>query len=144
MSKNITIDNLGQITIQLGEFFSFPDNFMKLFNNGDSEIKSVFKMGLETDQFLKVKYTVEMVSYIAPKILGIKRRKKIPERSVKELAGFSFEEFIDSNRYENTIKWRPHILIFKMIFENPWKVSFNYTDVLKIKFCKQDFHPDLI
>jgi len=51
---------------------------------------------------------------------------------------------MDSNRYEKIIKWRPHILIFKIVFEDPWKVSVNYFDILKIKFCKQEFHPDLI
>jgi len=38
-SKNITIDNLSRITIVLGDYFSFPDNFEKLFNDGDSELK---------------------------------------------------------------------------------------------------------
>jgi len=37
-SQNITIDHLGQISIELGDYFSFPDDFVKLFNKGDSEL----------------------------------------------------------------------------------------------------------
>ena len=37
-NKNITIDNIGQITILLGDYFSFPENFKKLFNEGDSKL----------------------------------------------------------------------------------------------------------
>jgi len=43
-SKNITIDHLGQITILLGDYFSFPDNFDKLFNDRDSGIKAIFNI----------------------------------------------------------------------------------------------------
>jgi hypothetical protein len=45
-SKNITIDHLGQIIVELGDFFSFPDNFEKLFNEGDSELKYIFQVSL--------------------------------------------------------------------------------------------------
>ena len=38
-SKNITIDHLGQITIVLGDYFSFPKNFKKLLNNSDGKLK---------------------------------------------------------------------------------------------------------
>ena len=45
-SKNITIDHLGHIIIELGDYFSFPDDFEKLFNDGDSELNSIFKISL--------------------------------------------------------------------------------------------------
>ena len=37
-----------------------------------------------------------------------------------------------------------HILVFKITFENPWKVSVNYTDILKLEFCNQKFPDDQI
>ena len=58
-----------------------------------------------------------MVSYTASKVVGIKRGKKIAERSRKEIVGLDFEDFIDSDRYETIIKYIPHILEFKIIFD---------------------------
>ena len=78
-----------------------------------------------------------MVSYTASKIVEIKRGKKIVERSRKEIVGSSVEEFLDSDRYETFVKKSPHILVFKIIFDYPWKVSVKHTDVLKILICKQ-------
>ena len=66
-----------------------------------------------------------MVSYTPSKISGIKRGKKIRERSVEELIGYSFEEFLDSDRYETTVETDPHILVFKIMFMHPWSVSVN-------------------
>ena len=71
-----------------------------------------------------------MVSYTASKIVEIKVGKKIAERSRKELVGSDAEDFMDSDRYETFVKRSPHILVFKMIFDNPWKVSMHHTDVL--------------
>ena len=70
-SKNITIDHLGQINLLLGDYFSFPDNFEKLYNDGDSEFRSIFKISLITNPFLKLNYTIEMVSYGTTKIIGV-------------------------------------------------------------------------
>jgi hypothetical protein len=39
--------------------------------------------------------------------------------------GSSFEEVKDSNRYVTIIKTTSHILVFKIIFDNPWYVSVN-------------------
>ena len=80
-----------------------------------------------------------MISYKASKVVEIKRRKKISERSSKELAGSDIEEFMDSDRYETTVKWSPHILVFKIKYANPWNVSITHTDVLQILVCKQQF-----
>jgi hypothetical protein len=41
-SKNITIDHLAQISIVLGDYFTFPENLQKLFNEGDIKLKSTF------------------------------------------------------------------------------------------------------
>jgi len=38
-------------------------------------------------------YRIEMVSYSASKIIGIKRDKKMEEKSIKELVGSTVEEF---------------------------------------------------
>ena len=70
-SKNITIDHLGQINLLLGDYFSFPDNFVKLYNDGDSEFRSIFKISLITNPFHTQNYTIEMVSYGTSKITGI-------------------------------------------------------------------------
>ena len=91
--KNITIDHLGQITLILGDYFSFPDNFEKLFNNGDSEYISMFNISLATNPFHELNYTIEMVNYTASKIIGIKRGKKTGEKSIKELVGATVEEY---------------------------------------------------
>jgi hypothetical protein len=80
-----------------------------------------------------------MVSYTAPKVVGIKRGKKIAKSSRKELVGSVVEEFMDSDRYETTVKWSPHILVFKIEYEYPWNVSVTHTDVLKILLCNQQF-----
>ena len=103
-SKNITIDHLGQITILLADYFSFPDNFEKLFNDGDSELKYIFQVSLLPNSFHKLNYTIEMTSYSASELQGINRRKKIGERNVKELVGSSPEKFLDSDRYKTTVK----------------------------------------
>jgi len=71
-----------------------------------------------------------MTSYSASEFQGILRRKKIEDRTVKELVGVSKENFMDSDRYETTIVKSSHILVFKIIFDNPWYVSVNYTDIL--------------
>jgi len=78
-----------------------------------------------------------MVSYAAPEIVEIKRGKKITESSTKELVGSVLEKFMDSDRYETTVKWSPHILIFKITYDYPWNVSVTHTDVLQILLCKQ-------
>jgi len=71
LSKNITIDNLGQITMLLGDYFLFPDNFEKLYNDGDREFRSIFNISLIDNPFHKLNYTIEMVSYRTSKIIGI-------------------------------------------------------------------------
>ena len=86
-SKNITIDHLGQITIELGDYFSFPDNFEKLFIDGDIKLSSVFQVSLLPNLFHKLNYTIEMVSFTTSKIVEMKRAKKMEEKSVKELVG---------------------------------------------------------
>ena len=99
LSKNVTIDNLGKITIELGNYFSFPDNFEKLFNEGNSVLNSIFQISLNANPFHEMNYTIEMRSYTTSKIAGIKKSKTIGERSIKELLGSSFKNFKDSNRY---------------------------------------------
>jgi len=59
----------------------------KLFNDGDYELNSIFKISFSHNLFHKLNYTIEMVSYKASKIVGIKRAKKIEEKSIKELVG---------------------------------------------------------
>ena len=103
-SQNITIDHLGQITIKLGDYFSFPDNFEKLFNDGDSKLLSIFHLSMLPNSFHSLNYTIEMTSYSASELQGFNRRKKIIERTVKELVGSSPEEFLDPNRYKTTVK----------------------------------------
>jgi hypothetical protein len=70
-SKNITIDHLGYLTIKLGDYFSFPDNFEKLFNDRDSEFMSIFNIDLTPNPIDKFNYTIEMVSYTTSKVAGI-------------------------------------------------------------------------
>ena len=70
-SKNITIDHLGHIIIKLGDYFSFPDNFEKLFNDRDSEFMSIFNIDLTPNPIDKFNYTIEMVSYTTSKVAGI-------------------------------------------------------------------------
>jgi len=91
LSKNVTIDHLGQITILLGDHFLFPDNIEKLFNDGDGEFNSIFKISLVANPFHEHNYTIEMVSYTSSKIIGIKKGKTIGERSIKELVDLSFK-----------------------------------------------------
>jgi len=78
-----------------------------------------------------------MVSYSASKVLEIKKGKQIRERSIKELVGSVFKKFMDSDRYKTTVKRSQHIFVFKIIFDFPWQVSANHTDVLKILICGQ-------
>jgi len=33
------MDHVGRITIELGDYFSFPKNFKKLFNDNDQALK---------------------------------------------------------------------------------------------------------
>ena len=112
MSKNVTIDNLAQVTIKLGDYFSFPDNFKKLFKTGGSELESILEISLVNNKLHKLNYTIEMVSYTASKIVSTIRRMKIGETPVKELMGNSLENFMDSNRYETTVDRNPNTLIF--------------------------------
>ena len=86
-SKNITINYLGQITIELSDYFSFPENFEKLFNDGNNELKYTFQVSLLPNSFHKLNYTIEMVSFTTSKIVEIKRAKKMEEKSIKELVG---------------------------------------------------------
>jgi len=123
-SKNITIDHLGQITIQLGDFFSFPDDFKKLFNEVDNELNSIFRVSILKNHFHSLEYSIKMTSYSASENLGINRAKSIGERTVKELVGSSPEKFLDSDRYK-TVKKSSNILVFKIIFDSPWYVSVN-------------------
>jgi len=44
-----------------------------------------------------------MISYSASELQGIKRRKKIEDRTVKELVDESEEKFMDSDRYESKV-----------------------------------------
>ena len=130
------MDHLGQITIVLGDYYSLPDNFKKLFNDGDSLVNSIFKISLAPNKFRRSDFIFEMVSYSASKVIGIKRGKKVSERSTKELAGSDIEEFMDSDRYETTVKRSPHILVLRIIYDYPWSVSVTHTDVLQILLCK--------
>jgi len=124
-SKNITVDHLGQITIEFGDYFSFPDNFKKLFNNGDSELKYIFEVILLPNSFHSLKYTIEMTGYSASELKGINILKKIGERTVKELVGSSSENFLDSDRFVSTVRKSSHIVVLKIIFDSPWYVSVN-------------------
>jgi len=62
-SENITIDHVGQITIELGDYFSFPNDFKKQFNDHVSELNSIFKVSLLPNSFHSVNYKIEMISY---------------------------------------------------------------------------------
>ena len=73
----------------------FPDNFLKLFNDGDSGLKAIFQISLAHNPFHKLNYKIEMMSYTASKIIEIKKEKKIEKRSIKELVGSSIKEFKD-------------------------------------------------
>ena len=63
LSKNITIDHLGQITIVLGNYFSIPDNFKKAFNEGENELKSIFQISLAPNKFHNLTFRCEAVSH---------------------------------------------------------------------------------
>jgi len=135
-SKNITIDHLGQIIIELGDYFSFPKNFEKLFSGDDNDFDSVFKISFADNPFHKLNYTIKMVSYTTSKIVGTKRAKKMEEKSIKELVGTTVKEFEDLYWHGTNANKTPHIIIFKITFRDPWSVSVNKTDVLNIKICK--------
>jgi hypothetical protein len=47
------------------------------------------------------------------------------KKSIKELVGSSFKELKDSNPYATKIRKTEHILVFKIMFDNPWDVSVN-------------------
>ena len=66
-SKNITIDSLGQITIELGDYFSFPNNFKKLFNDGDVKMHSIFHLSIPNLSH-SFRNTIEMTSYSASEL----------------------------------------------------------------------------
>jgi len=133
------MDHLGHITIELGDYFSFPDNFEKLFNDGDSLLNSIFKISLAPNKFRSSDLIFEMVSYTVAKVVETKEGMKIAESSWKEIVGQDSKKFMDSDRYETTVKWSPHILVFKIKYVNPWNVSITHTDVLQILVCKQQF-----
>ena len=124
-SQNITIDHLGQITIELGDYFSFPDDFEYLSDDGNNKLSSIFQVSLLPNSFHRLNFTIEMTSYSASKLQGINRRKKIGERTVKELVGLSPENFLDSDRYKTTVKKSSNILVLKITFDSPWYVSVN-------------------
>ena len=102
-------------------------------------LKSILKISLATNQYHKLNFTIKALRYTASKIVKIESRKKIEERSVKELMGMSKKKFMDSNRYKTTVKRSRNTLTFKITFEYPWKVSVNQTDVLQVLFCNQQF-----
>ena len=124
-SQNITIDHLGQITIELGDYFSFPDDFEYLSIDGEDKLSSSFQVSLLPNSFHRLNFTIEMTSYSASKLQGINRRKKIGERTVKELVGLSPEKFLDSDRYKTTVKKSSNIFVLKITFDSPWYVSVN-------------------
>jgi len=131
-SKNITIDHVGRVTIELGDYYSFPDNFKKLFKDGAMALKSIFKIGLIANEFPSSNYSIEILSYTASKVVRTETRKKIEERDVVELVGKSKEDFLDSYRYKTIVHRSSHFLVFDMIFANPWNISVNYDDILQI------------
>jgi len=51
---------------------------------------------------------------------------------------------MDSDRYETTVKRSKNILVFKLIFDYPWKASVNQTDVLQIVICGQKLPAELL
>ena len=85
-----------------------------------------------------------MLSYTASKVVRTERNKKIGERTVKEIVGQSKEEFLYSDRFETFVYKSLHVLVFQIIFDNPWNISVNHTDILQVLFCKQEFRTDLI
>ena len=87
MSNNITMDHVGHITIKLADYFSFPKNFKKLFNDNDQALKWIFRFSFGASDLQSSNYTCEMLSYTASRILGWERRKRIEERTVEELTG---------------------------------------------------------
>ena len=81
------MNHVGRVTIELGNYFSFPDNFKKLFNEGHEALKSIFRISLGASELHSSNYTIEMLSYTASKVVRTENRKKIGERTVEELAG---------------------------------------------------------
>ena len=65
-------------------------------------------------------YKIEMVSFVPSKIMGIKKGTVIGDGSIQELVGSSVEELFDSNRFETFVKMTSHVLVFKIIFDDPW------------------------
>jgi len=47
------------------------------------------------------------------------------KKSIKELVGSSFKKLKDSNSFATKIRKTQHIIVFKIIFDNPWDVSVN-------------------
>ena len=88
-------------------------------------MKSFLKISLDYNPFHRLDYAVEMVGYTDPEIVEIEKRKKIDERSVKEITGAGFKEFFDSDRYKIIVKRKQLTLVLKVIFYSPWKVSVN-------------------
>ena len=81
------MNHVGRVAIELGDYFSFPVNFKKLFNDGDVALKSIFRIILAANKFPSSNYTVEMLSYTASKVLSTESRKKIGQRTVEEIVG---------------------------------------------------------
>ena len=121
------MDNLGEISITLNDNFTFPDNFKKLFNDGDIDLKSIFNISLRAraNELPISNHTFEMKSFSPAKIAEIKIGENITERSMENLLGSSLKEFTDSDRYETTILWNHHVLVFQLEFDDPWSVSVN-------------------
>jgi hypothetical protein len=102
-----------------------PDNFEKLFNEGDNEFTSIFQFILVDNPFHKLNYTIKLVSYTASKIINNKKGKQIGERSIQELVGATVEEFKQAYFHKTMANTTPHILVFKITFDSPWYVSVN-------------------
>jgi len=131
------MDHLGEIKLELADYFSFPKNFTELFNAGNSELKSIFEISLEPNPPHLLNYTIEMVSYTASEIKEIIKGEKIGESSVSELMGSSVEELLDSNRFTTNVTKTQQILVFNFKCTDPWLASAIKTDILKILICKQ-------
>ena len=69
------MDHVGRITIELGDYFEFPDNFKKLFNDNDQALRWIFRIGLAASELHRSNYTIKMLSYKASEILRTERRK---------------------------------------------------------------------
>ena len=75
-----------------------------MFNEGNSELNSIFNISLDANLPHWRNYTIKMVSYTASKIIEIKKGEKISESSVDQLMASSVEELLDSSRFETHVK----------------------------------------